>query len=198
MKRPGRHCNAVVPRPDRKGVRPVKTVPLHGRLAAGRVALVDDEDHELVMCYRWRVWEARRPGLHDAGPYAVTHVTRNGKQRMLRMHTLITGYARTDHRNHDGLDNRRQNLRDATAAQNARNRRPNARPGSSQFKGVTWRAALNKWVARFAFDNKVRQIGYFADEIEAARAYDAVARDAFGDFAWLNFPDGLDRTAGQG
>jgi hypothetical protein len=157
-------------------------VPLSGKKAAGRIALIDDDDLELVSPYRWRVLENARPGRLN-GPYAVT-----GHYPVL-MHNLLLGIKGVDHINHDGLDNRRANLRPATRSQNNHNERP--RTGSfSRFKGVIfdgrWRG---RWQARIIMDGRRLSLGYFATEEDAARAYDAAALAAWGEYAWLNFPD---------
>src|SRR5258708_31485541 len=75
----------------------MKTVPLHGKKAAGRVALIDDEDYALVSQYRWNVSQASRPG-RDAGPYAAATRILGSRRVSVRMHQLITGYPQTDHR----------------------------------------------------------------------------------------------------
>lgn len=92
-----------------------------------------------------------------------------------------------DHVNGARSDDRIANLRPATANQNARNRR-SAKGSSSQYLGVTWHARYSCWRAQINFDRRVRHLGYFQDEKDAARAYDAVALDRFGEFANLNFP----------
>jgi len=165
----------------------VRTVPLYGEKAAGRVALVDDEDYDLVMAYRWNVWEPEpKPGHRQNGPYAVT-------SSGLRMHMLLTGWPLTDHANHDTLDNQRHNLRPATYAQNQWNRLPRL-DCSSQYKGVClvrdglwWRAYIDR-------DGQRRWLGDFASELEAAYAYDAAARELFGEYAYPNFSEGPTRT----
>jgi AP2 domain len=160
----------------------MKTVPLYGAKAAGRVALVDDDDYDLVMRYRWYVHEqVKRPGRRSLGPYAVVTAP-----RLILMHRLITGYARTDHINHDTLDNRRANLRAATHVQNMRNQRPWVK-ASSRFKGVTWDRSHSKWRARIWVGDKCHHLGRFTSEEEAARAYDEAARELFGEYAYLNF-----------
>jgi hypothetical protein len=165
----------------------VKEIRLHGAKAAGRVALVDDEDYDLVMAYRWRVWEVDRGRRRLDGPYAVAHARRAGRPTGVRMHQLITGWSRTDHRNGDGLDNRRGNLRPATNAQNQHNQRPQL-GGSSAYKGVY--RQRGKWRAQISVDDRRRYLGVFADEVDAARAYDEAARALFGEFARVNFPAG--------
>jgi hypothetical protein len=88
-----------------------------------------------------------------------------------------------DHRNHNGLDNRRSNLRLATGHQNQGNRRPQG--GSPRFKGVY--LSRSKWVAQIRFGGSKRYLGRFTVEEDAARAYDAAARLIFGEFACTNF-----------
>ncbi len=92
-----------------------------------------------------------------------------------------------DHRDGDGLNNRPDNLREATDAQNMRNAA--GRGGSSRFCGPTWVECAGKWRVYCADSagNK-HHLGYFADEVEAALAYDRAAREWHGDFARLNFP----------
>lgn len=164
----------------------MKTVPLHGKHALGRVALVDDEDYELVMAHRWRVFEKTTPGRQANGPYARTVVRRSdGSRWHMFMHALIAGYAGADHINHDGLDNRRINLRPATVAQNAQNRRRYS-SNTSGFKGVY--LEHGRWRAHIGHPH--RHLGCFATKEEAARAYDAAALAMWGEYAHLNFPQG--------
>lgn len=160
----------------------MKTVPLYGAKAAGRVALVDHEDYDLVMQYRWNLWEYERPGGRKRGPYAIANLRGGGT---ITMHKLLTGYRQTDHENHNGLDNRRSNLRDATAAQNAQNRRKRS-DSRSRFKGVLWLRQTSRWCARIRVAGKERHLGSFTDEVDAAKAYNAAAIEAFGEFACLN------------
>ncbi len=92
-----------------------------------------------------------------------------------------------DHINHDGLDNRRGNLRLCTRLQNSRNRLPR-RGGSSKYKGVTWNKRRKKFMAEIRVNQKYQYLSYFENEIDAAKAYDKKAKEFFGEFAFLNFP----------
>lgn len=161
------------------------TVPLYGKKAAGRVALVDDEDYDLVKGYRWYLWERQAPGRRTEGPYARARVFRNGGQGYISMHKLITGWTRTDHADRNGLNNQRSNLRPATTAQNTQNQRPQLGT-SSRFKGVTWSRGAGKWQAQIQAPNTPRYLGLFTSEEDAARAYNAAALKAFGSYAYLN------------
>ena len=122
------------------------------------------------------------------GPYAVTKIPtgRRGGQ-MAYMHSLITGYRRTDHENGNGLDNQRANLRDTTQSQNCANRGKRRTGGTSRFKGVDLLPS-GRWRARIKVGRAERSLGTFADEAAAARAYDGAAAEAWGTFARLNFP----------
>lgn len=168
-------------------------VPLYGKDARGRVAAVDLGDYDLVMQYRWHVQdqERRREGRLPLA-YAKTYVGMKGPggRKRISMHTLITGYAEVDHWDGNGLNNRRGNLRDATHAQNMGNARK--QPGcSSQFKGVYWsqkKTGNGKWQAYIEVNRHKRYLGRFEIEDDAARAYDAAALEAWGEFARLNFP----------
>jgi hypothetical protein len=177
----------------------MRTVPLYGKIAAGRVALVDDEDYGLVMRHHWNVWEMppqpgrREPGRRWPGPYAFTGIRKeDGRKSTMRMHVLIMGQPGIDHRNHDTLDNRRSNLRIATPGESARNKRKQP-TAAFRFKGVTPR--YHKWHAKIMVDRKVIHLGSFSTEEEAALAYDAAARELHGEFACLNFPEACEHGA---
>ena len=154
-------------------------------------------DYGTVSGYRWRVHEQWRAWL-VAGPYVVTTWPRPPSGRPLFAHTLITGWALVDHRNGDGLDCTRANMRQATKAQNGCNR-GSQRGSTSCYKGVCWLRS-GKWLAQIAAGGRNRHIGLFPGtpegEITAALAYDMAARELHGAFAWLNFPDGTPVLSG--
>lgn len=106
--------------------------------------------------------------------------------RLSRMLMGPKGAEVVDHINGDPLDNRRANLRLCSHAENMKNRKPN-RNATNQFKGVE--SVSGKWRAVIKADGKRYHTGRFATQMEAARAYDDLARTLHGEFARLNFPD---------
>lgn len=149
-----------------------RTIPL----TQGYVALVDVADYELVAQYSWCV-DIRPNGLR----YANTSLPAP-RRRTLRMHQLILpGKGERDHKNGNGLDNRRENLRMATRTQNIHNTRKKT---GSVYKGVTFQPRLisRPWQVRVGY----KHIGYFATAEEAALAFNRVAKAERGEFARLN------------
>jgi AP2 domain len=163
-------------------------IRLRGAKAAGRVALVDSEDRRLAASYSWSVIEPSRKGQRRM-TYARTEILRDGRRVTLYMHQLIGGWPMTDHINHNGLDNRRSNLRPATPAQNAHNRRPHLGT-SSKYKGVMWSPRRRRWSAVIKAGGRSRYLGFFTDEEAAALAYNAAALETYGAYAYLNPVDG--------
>lgn len=109
-------------------------------------------------------------------------------RKHLKMHQAILGLhgELVDHKNRDGLDNRRENLRRADKSQNLANSRKR-RGCTSQFKGVFWNKNQKKWESRCQCRGVYHRLGFFQDEIEAAKAYDKKAIELFGEFARPNF-----------
>jgi hypothetical protein len=154
------------------------------RLPSGLIAVVDEADYKNVASAG--PWHAAPCGTQM---YVQRSVRKPGAKRTTeqRLHTFLTGWPLVDHRNGNGLDNRRSNLREATPAQNSANARL-SRQSTSGFKGVTWYKRCSRWRAHIKVDQEQRHLGYFDDATEAAKAYDAAALEAFGAFARLNFP----------
>jgi len=160
-------------------------------LTQGQYAVIDDEDFDKISAYIWRFNKSKM----KTG-YACTFVPlgRKGhkkgtrrKQVLLGMHNLITpppSGLEVDHINGDGLDNRKINLRFATRSQQCMNR--SAQHKSSQYKGVRLWKMRKIWQARIKTNGREIHLGYFHNEADAAKAYNAAAIEIFGEFAKLN------------
>ncbi|MHC4364861.1 MAG: HNH endonuclease [Planctomycetota bacterium] len=94
-----------------------------------------------------------------------------------------------DHINHNGLDNRKANLRPATHSQNLCNRPKRNTKTRSIHKGLEWDKTQRKWKARIQFNSRKIYLGSFSCEIDAAKAYDRAAKLYHGRFAFPNFPE---------
>lgn len=158
-------------------------------LTRGKVALVDEADSALVLGSSWRAWRGRGAGWYA---YATIHV--DGKRKDVKMHRTILGLKlgdpEVDHVNGDGLDNRRANLRIATSSQNHMNSDGCQARRKSKYKGVSWTThrdmiAGGLWCAKIAVNGK-RIRRYAHSELEAARLYNDLALQHFGEFARLN------------
>lgn len=153
------------------------------KLTQGKVAIVDDEDFEVLAQYKWSVDKTRN------GFYAV----RVKSKKKIYMHRQIVDAQKgvlVDHVNHNGLDNQRSNLRLCTYIQNSQNMKT-LRGGSSKFKGVSWASREEKWLATYQLSGKKKYIGYFEKEEDAAMAYDIAVTEDFGEFALTNKMLGL-------
>ena len=149
------------------------------RTKEGDEILIDAADYHLVGGYKWRTF---RGFNGNKQPYARALI---GPDWIL-MHRFLLNAPKgseVDHWNGNGLDNRRKNLRFATATQNRRNQRKTR--GSSQFKGVT-SYRNGRWRASIKANGKHLHLGYFKTEKSAALAYNEAAQQHFGDFARIN------------
>lgn len=155
-------------------------------LTRGLFALIDEEDFEKVSPYKWL---ATKAGTHTTSSYAVTHVFNWDIRKMepLAMHNLIGGKYEGllwDHRDRNGLNNVRSNLRLVTVAENMMNKGPYG-GCLSRFKGVN-RTRHGTWCATIKPYGKSMYLGSYSKEEDAAKAYNEAAKKHFGDFAWLN------------
>ena len=152
-------------------------------LTQGQNALVDATDYAMLNQWNWcAVWY----------PLSKTFYAQRDKDRgEPLMHRLILECKigeQGDHRNHNGLDNRRFNLRTCSPGQNRANQRLR-KNNTSGYKGVSWDKSRGKWqVGIKPFGEKRRALGRYSDKETAARAYDEAARRLFGEFALTNFP----------
>jgi hypothetical protein len=157
------------------------------KLTQGKFAIVDQEDYEKLNAHKWRAHSN-----HNIAFYAVrmTGYSINGKRKTIQMHREIMRPADdlfVDHINHDGLDNRKINLRIVTPAQNNYNCRKRKGEHSSKYKGVSLDKREKRWRADISYKCKRIHLGYFDNEEEAAKAYDEAAKELYGEYAVLNF-----------
>ena len=157
-------------------------------LSKGYVTTLDAEDFVALFVpgsdgqptRRWYALE------EPSGPvYAVR--TESSPRRMVWLHREICrprAGLDVDHIDNNGLNNRRANLREATRSQNLANRSKSR--GRGRFKGVYWDASRGLWQAMLRVNGKNRHLGRFADEVEAAKAYNIAAFAAWGEFATVN------------
>ena len=159
----------------------MKIIPL----TQGQRALVDDEDYEWLSQWRW--WTFNSRGHLYAG--RKLPMSSKCKPRTLLMHREILRLPKSvqlDHINHNGLDNRKCNLRICNYAENQYNQKK--RGGTSEYKGVFWHKKDKRWYAQIHPDYTGIHLGSFQEEVDAAKAYDAKAIELYGEFAYLNFP----------
>jgi hypothetical protein len=151
---------------------------------SGHTVLIDDADYEKVSIIKWHVYQYGTELWYASG---------GSKGHTIYMHRVIVDVPAgmsVDHINGNGLDNRRDNLRVCLHQQNLSNQHHQRRLTHSRYKGVTFnknRASQKKpWIAQIKAFQKHYGLGYFATEIEAARAYNEAATRFFGEYARLN------------
>ena len=139
-------------------------------LAQGIETLVDDDDYEHLSAQKWY--------------FCKTGYAYNSKGNL--MHRTILGLKSgeyCDHINGNKLDNRKNNLRKATATQSSENR-PRHRDNKSGRKGVSWDNARGKWRCQIGYNRKSIYLGLCSSIEEASEIYRNKAKELYGDFAY--------------
>ena len=170
----------------------------------GFTVLVDDEDYDRLSKYNWRAYKCHRNWYPKTRATDYERSMGRNPRNDTYLHQMIlpvkSGFV-VDHINGDTLDNRRCNLRYATDGQNAMNKQRYIN-NTSGYKGVSYhkksatkgrwqiqRRSAGRWQASIACNGKQIYLGLYATAEDAARAYDAKARELFGEYASLNFPE---------
>lgn len=154
--------------------------------------LYDECDHDIVSKYKWYI---------STTGYVVHTLKVDGRNTRILMHRLILGVSdpavKVDHINHNGIDNRRCNIRLCTHQENMMNRKKTDKPTTSKYLGV--RLKYNKTrkgnisgpfiYSEIKASGQKFHLGYFKTQEQAAKAYDIKAKELFGEFANLNFKE---------
>ena len=156
------------------------------KLTQGKFALVSDIDYTYLNQWKWYAHK-------DHNTYYAVRCVRDGlKFTTIQMHKVILirighkYFKGTDHKDRDGLNNQRRNLRPATHTQNGQNRTIKQTNNTSGYRGVNWSKSNVAWQTRIQFNGRRIHVGYFTNKIEAAKEYNRVAEKYFGKFARLN------------
>lgn len=150
-------------------------------LTRGFVALVDDQDFDWLSQWKW----CAKPWT----PTLCYAVRRDSDGRAVAMHRAILTPAQgvqVDHKDGDGLNNQRFNLRLCSQRENLYGRSIRS-DNTLGFKGVA--RVGQRFRAKVVKDGHTYWFGTYSDIESAARAYDAGAKQLFGEFARLNFPE---------
>jgi hypothetical protein len=166
--------------------KPIRPIRVEGNIAyvpltQGYVAVIDAADVPLVEAWNWHALV----GSHTV--YACRTDLSTGVRIAVLMHRSLIGAISqyVDHRDGDGLNNRRKNLREATGAENQSNARRRA-DNTSGAKGVGWHKDRRKWQARIVANRVEHHLGYFDTVADAAEAYAAASTKMHGAFGRIS------------
>lgn len=164
----------------------------HIPLDKGQYAIVDVEDFVRLSAFKWFACWSRTSRTFYARTGAIRKTKTHTYRGAILLHRMVLEITDPkiliDHKNHQGLDCRKQNLRQCTAHKNGANKQ--FRKNESGYKGVyPFKGGGTKpWRACIGFNYRFIHIGLFREKEEAAKAYDRKAIELFGEFAHLNFP----------
>jgi len=146
-------------------------------LTQGKVSLVDDEDFDKVNQFKW--YAIQMGNTHYA--------SRNLDGKIQMLHRFLYPRIRlVDHKDGNGLNNQKDNLRPANRSQNGANSVKHF-DGSSKFKGVCWDKRCRLWQVEIMVSSNKLFLGRYESEEDAAHVYDYAAKIYFGEFARPNF-----------
>lgn len=149
--------------------------------------IIDAQKWNKIKKYRWHIKKNTQSNTYYVATIGRTNT--NESRKTIRLHRFITNCEDSniicDHKNRNPLDNRLKNIRFGNRINNGINvslRKDN----SSGYKGVHWHKQSNKWRVQINIKGKRTHIGMFTNVINAALAYNEVAKKYFGEFAYLN------------
>lgn len=141
------------------------------------MVLVDDIDYPALSTYKWHLTTNPKSNQY----YVQTKI----KNKNVKMHRLLLNVLLVDHKDGNGLNNQRSNLRDATQGQQNHSRGIKEN-NTSGFKGVFWHKQRKCWQAKIGFNGKQLHLGLFDTKEQAALSYNQHAIKYYGEFANLN------------
>lgn len=154
------------------------------KLTQNKFTQVDDEDYDYLIQYKWCA--AKDKNTYYAIRTIYDKETKTTKK--VKMHRDILRLTDRkiiiDHKDKDGLNNQKINLRPCTNTQNISNRSVSKSKKSSKFLGVG--KSRGKWIAQIRHNKTLYNLGIFKNEIEAALAYNKKAIELHGEYASLN------------
>ncbi len=156
-----------------------RTIPL----TKGQFAIIDAADYEWLSAFKWQAtWMKNTQSFYAVRTRYKPETQSNTSVLMSRQIMGAGKGAKVDHRNRDTLDNRRSNLRMATASQNNCNikLRKDSRTG---IKGVTFHKVNRTWVAHIRFQGQIKYLGSFKTPEAAKAVRDEAAQRLHGEFA---------------
>lgn len=166
----------------------MKKIPL----TQGKFAIVDDEDYNALNQFKWHT-EKRYNHLYATRTLRVDEIFPNTSIKMHRQIMSAKGGEFVDHKNGNGLDNRKQNLRLSKTLNGNCQNRGTSKNNTSGYKGVykTKNLKIPKWIARINAKRKIYYLGIYKDPREAAIVYDSACRILHGEYAKTNKDLGL-------
>jgi hypothetical protein len=163
----------------------MKTFVITSKKYGNHQVMIDDEDYQRVMKYHWNVYSSKR----HSTLYVHSRVFVDNRYTTLRLHRVVMritdSKVQIDHKDHNGLNNQKKNLRPCTPSLNGGNQSI-SKLNTSGFKGVHYSKNNHNWVARITVQRTRISLGSFANISDAAKAYNKAALRYFAQFSRLN------------
>lgn len=163
----------------------MKKLKLSGKKGKGLYALVDNKDYDFLMQWKWY------PHFTRGKIYAIRNIKHKEPTSPSQMHRLLLNlkvneFMQGDHKDGNGLNNQRHNIRKCTFQNNMKNMKPRKNKYGSKYVGVSWQKRIKKWMARITFNSKRIFLGYFEKKIDAGRAVNLANKFYNKEFGYIN------------